>query len=43
MFNIFGNDELLQYQYRVREIEKEEKIERELQMAIDKAAAEKRY
>lgn len=39
MFNVFGNEELLHYLIRVREIKKMEKVEREMRMARNKAEA----
>jgi len=41
MFSIFGNDELLDYLKRVKEIEREEKIELEFKIANAKAAHDK--
>jgi hypothetical protein len=40
MFKVIGNDELLDWMIRVREIEKQEKIELEIKMAKEKAKAE---
>ena len=39
MFSVFGNEELLDYLLRVKEMKKEEKIEREMRIARDKLIA----